>query len=341
MKKTLTALRYLLLFAVGVALMYFAFLGQDFSDLKDKLQNADYFYVAISLVMSMVAYWSRAIRWKLLLEPLGHYPKASNTFIALMVGYLANLALPRLGEVLRCTLLNRLDKVPVEACLGTVVAERVFDMIMLALVLGATLLLEFDLLSGFLMSIFSGKLNTPNENTSNSIYWILAGVAVLGLVFMWLMYRYHSFLQRYMFYAKATSFALGVGKGLVSVKNLRNPWSFVLHTLIIWVMYYGMTYIVFFAIPETSGLGWQSGMAILVIGGLGMAAPVQGGIGAFHWLVSKGLMLYGVSEVIGLSLATLLHGSQVVGVLIVGGFCLLWSIVRLRGEKAAGLKSSV
>jgi uncharacterized membrane protein YbhN (UPF0104 family) len=328
LKKLLSIGRYLLLLALTIGLLYLAFRGLDLAELKGILLRADYTWVGISLLMGIVAYWSRAYRWKLLLAPMGHNPSTTNAFISLMIGYIANLALPRLGEVLRCTALNRLEKIPIEACLGTVVAERIMDMIMLLLMLLLALVLEFDVLSGFLMSLFSSK--DQGAESSNALYWILAAAA-FGLFLLWFLLRkYSHLLASNKFYNKALGFAKGIGQGLTSVARLEQKGAFLFHTLLIWVMYFGMTYIVFRAMPETEHLSLGTGLAVLVIGGLGMAAPVQGGMGAFHWLVSHALLLYGIPLVTGSGLAVLLHESQTLLVVLVGGICLIWSMLRLR-----------
>ena len=329
MKKFLSVAKYFVLLGIGIVLLYFAFRGQDFEELQKQFKEAHYEWVVASMLLSLVAYWSRAYRWRLLLGPLGHHPRTSSAFIAVMVGYLANLALPRLGEVLRCTVLNRLERTPVDACIGTVLAERALDLVMLLLLFGATLLLEFDLLSDFVFGLFA-KNPESAAASSKALYWMAGGAVLLCLLALFIVRKYQHVLHRNLLYVRVRTFAGGVLKAIMSIRHVERPWVVIFHTVLIWAVYYLMTYIVFWALPETSHLGPLAGLSILMIGGLGMTAPVQGGIGAYHFLVSRGLMLYGVSEAAGLSFATIVHGSQTLLVLVGGGICLLWSMMRLR-----------
>ncbi|MFN3378619.1 MAG: YbhN family protein, partial [Runella zeae] len=231
----------------------------------------------------------------------------------------------------RCGTLNRLEKVPVNVSFGTVVAERVFDVVSLLLLIGLAFVLEFGRLSYFFMSLFGEKLGLGQEGCSNRIV-ILAGVGVIGIglaVAAWWFYRKNAErLRQNALFAKIEGFVLGLVDGLLSIRKLRSPMAFVFHTVLIWVMYFLSSYVCFFVLPESSGLSLLAGLTVLIMGGLGMSAPVQGGIGPYHILVSSALVLYGLSKENGLALATYIHGTQMILMLILGGISFIITLVK-------------
>ncbi|WP_439880908.1 lysylphosphatidylglycerol synthase transmembrane domain-containing protein [Pontibacter sp. MBLB2868] len=317
MKKLLSVLKYAFLLGISAFLMWYALKELDFQRMWAELRNANYIWVGISLVMGVAAYVSRAYRWHMQIKPTGYNPSLINTYRAMMVGYLANLVLPRMGEVVRCTILKRTDKVPVNTGFGTVVAERFIDMLMLLLAVGLTFLVEFDRIRDFFLGLFSTKYASL-EYTLSSLYWVLwvfigaAGFAVL------LILKYLKRLQQHTYFKKAVSFFKGMLEGALSVTKLENQTVFWGHTVFVWLMYYCMSVVVLLALPATSNLGWGAGLSILVVGTLGMAAPVQGGVGVYHLLVQSTLLLYGVPKEAGMAYALLVHTSQTLLVVLMG-----------------------
>jgi hypothetical protein len=331
-------LKYLISLSIAGGLLWFTFRQShlDAGDLWAKISAADYRWVLVSALMTIIAHWSRAERWRILLEPVvPQRPSSLDATTSVLTGYLANLALPRAGEVARCGTLYRLSGVPVNISFGTVVAERLFDVLMLLLLLGATFVLEFDRLSQFFMEFLGGKLpnGSVGEKSGSSGLLLLAGAVLLGLALLaWFLFtRYREALGRHPLYQKATAFMTGLLAGLLSVRKLRRPGAFVLHTLLIWTMYYMMSYTLFFAMPATANLGPLAGLTILVVGSLGMAAPTPGGIGSFHLLVGQVALLYGLTSQDGQVLATFVHGVSTLMVIILGVLSLL--LVLLRGNK--------
>ena len=333
--KFTNVLKYLISLAIAGGLLWFTFQQSslDAGDLWTKISAADYRWVLASALLTLIAHWSRAERWRILLEPVvPQRPTSLDATVSVLTGYLANLALPRAGEVARCGTLYRLSNVPVNVSFGTVVAERLFDVLLLLILLATTFVLEFDRLSQFFMEFFGSKVGGQGSGSGVLLIVgaVLVGLAVLG----WFLYgRYRDALGRHPLYQKIMAFAKGLLEGLLSVRKLRRPGAFILHTLLIWTMYYLMSYTLFFAMPATANLGPLAGLTILVVGSLGMAAPTPGGIGSFHLLVGQVAILYGLTSQDGQILATFIHGVSTLMVIILGVLSLL--VVLLRRNKTA------
>lgn len=323
-------IKYTVSLGLAAGLLWYVFKDIDLGAMLEAFRRADYTWIIVSGLLTIVAHWSRAYRWSLLMEPvIGRRPGILDTTLSVFTGYFANFIIPRMGEVTRCGSLNRLEGVPVNVSLGTVVAERVFDVLMLLLLIGATFVLEFNRLSGFFIDFFTSKFNGGDPAAGPSPLVVLAGVALGGMLLAWVLYRrFKDVLLQKPFFQKGRQFVAGLVDGLLSVRKLRNPGLFVFHTLLIWTMYYFMSYVLFFSLPQTAGLGLLAGLTILVMGGIGMAAPVQGGIGPFHLLVGNALALYGLTQQDGIVLATFMHAVQMLVTLVLGGLSFLIVLVR-------------
>lgn len=323
MKKVL---QYLISLTIAGGLLWFVFKDVDIDALFATFSKADYRWVALSGALALVAHWSRAYRWKLMLQPIGYNPSAYKTMLAVLIGYVVNLVLPRAGELARCGSLQKLEGVPFEKSFGAVVAERLVDVLILLLLIGLNLLLEFDRISGFFFELIGNKF----DNTA-----LLAGIAFAGisliLLAVFLFRKYKSKIEQLAFYQKVSSVVSGLWSGFTSIRNLKNPTAFIGHTVLIWVMYYSMTYALCFALPETASLSPLAGLTILVMGTIGMAAPTIGGIGSYHFLVGKIVALYGINAQIGITLATFLH--SMMGVLFVLIFGLIAFILTFTVQK--------
>jgi uncharacterized protein (TIRG00374 family) len=263
---------------------------------------------------------SRAYRWKLLIEPLGYSPLLKRTFYALMVGYFANLAFPRLGEITRCGSLNKTDSIPFGSLLGTVIVERTVDVISLLICIILTAIVEYKRLGNYLTYKIINPTVVKLKYSLTSPIVIIA--VILLIVFGFLTVRYLKKRD------KKTGKETGVShfikeliKGLKSITYLKRPWEFIFHSVLIWGLYFFGAYISFFALPTTH-LGLGAALFILTLGGLAMSAPVQGGIGVYHLLVSEGLMLYGLSYQDGLVFATLVHATQTAVFVLFGSISL-------------------
>ncbi|GAB3542387.1 lysylphosphatidylglycerol synthase transmembrane domain-containing protein [Pontibacter brevis] len=329
MKKLLSILKPVLLLSVSAFLMWYALKELDFEKMWAEFLNADYGWVLVSLVMGVLAYMSRAIRWQMQIKPTGYQPLLRNTYSAMMIGYVANLVLPRMGEVVRCSVLKRTDGVPVNAGFGTVIAERIIDLVMLLVAVGLTFLIEFGRIQAFFLSLVSDKYSNLEQSMSSLywLFWVLLGLTVMLLV---IGLRYLSRLRKNTYFRKAVDFVKGMLKGVFSITKLDNQVAFWGHTVFVWVLYYGMSLVVFYALPATSNLSWGAGLSVLVVGSLGMAAPVQGGIGVYHLLVQATLLLYGVPKEAGMAYALLAHTSQTLLVVLMGVLSFMGSMLRQR-----------
>jgi uncharacterized protein (TIRG00374 family) len=327
MRKLLSFLKYSLLLGLSAFLMWYALRELDFEKLWAELQNLRYSWLALSLLMGVAAYLSRAFRWHMQIKPTGYTPSLKNTYNAMMVGYLANLVLPRMGEVVRCSMLRRTDGLPVNKGFGTVIAERFIDMVMLLVFLGLTFLLEVGRLRDFLLSLFTDKYNSL-EQSFGSLYLIVVIVMAIGAVFLIAGILYLNKLRKNAFFIKAVAFVKGMLQGIFSISKIENQAAFWGHTIFVWGMYYGMSLVVFYAIPATSGLSPVAGLSVLVIGSLGMAAPVQGGVGVYHLLVQTTLLLYGVPKEAGMAYALVAHTSQTLLVVVMGVFSFMASMLQ-------------
>ncbi len=314
-KKATSVFKYTFSLGLALALLYLAFRNVDFSEFIEKSKQVNYTWVIISILLSLVAYYARAYRWNILLKPLG-YPNLNvhKTNLAVLVGYLANLAFPRLGEVTRCGMMKRSDDVPVSTSLGTVITERIIDLLTLIALILLTLVLEYDRLIEFLTHIFSGLQDVEGLMWKAGMIVVVGGASVLIIGYV-----------LYVKNEKIRLFTNDLIRGILSLRDVKNRWGFVLSTIVLWVTYYFMSYIIVFSIPETAHLSWVAGIMLLVTGGIALAVPVQGGIGTYHAFVSAMLVLYSVEKTTGVFLATLLHTSQIVATAIFGGIALLAS----------------
>jgi glycosyltransferase 2 family protein len=320
-RKVFSLLRIFLFLAIGLLLLYLAFKGKDVNQMIRDIMNARFGWIILSVLFGLAAFISRAIRWRMLLEPLGYKPGLSNTFNSMMVGYLANLAIPRLGEITRCTILVQKEKIPFNILFGTVIVERAIDLIMLILSLVLASLLELNLIGDFIFR----EIIDPVYNKLLSFYNPFVSLIVIIIVLLFAGAGYFILKK-----SEKTSGILpafikqisGLTDGIKSVFKMKNTGLFFIHTIFIWIMYFFMSYVCFFALDETSDLGFKAGVFILAIGGIGMAAPVQGGIGVYHLLVQKGLLMFGIDEQSGLTYATIVHTSQILMILIIGAISL-------------------
>lgn len=323
--KLISALKYLIGLSIAGGLLWYVFKDWDLEDLMKRFAQVDYSWVFLSVFLSIISHIIRAYRWNLLLHPLGYNSVTTyKTFLAVMIGYLANLLAPRAGEITRCGVLKRTDGVNMSASLGSVVAERIIDLLGLMVIILLGLLLQFERLSGFLKDFFQEKTESIEISTTTIQLLTISGLIVVsGLLALWLL---RARIKRLPVYYKLRSFANEMADGFTSVLKLQNKTGFWGSTLLIWVFYYAMAYVVIFALPSTSHLSLLAGLSILIMGGLGMSAPVQGGFGTYHILVGSVLSLYGVMEKDGYFFATLIHTSQTFSILIFGSISFILSL---------------
>ena len=246
-----------------------------------------------------------------MIEPLGTKPRVLNTFLAVMVGYLMNLVFPRMGELSRCGMLARYEKISFTKLVGTVVTERIIDVIMMLLLMFIVIATQFGKILQFLNN--NPEIKTKVNSTAFSP-WVLVGIILLIVIF----YVFRKRLKNSSAFSKVNEILSKFGEGLRTVKTMKNKGAFIFHSFFIWFMYYLMLYVVFFAFGFTSHLTAITGLTTFVLGSLGMVAPVQGGMGTWHFMVVQTLVVYGIDKSDGLIFAFLAHSSMTFMIIILG-----------------------
>jgi uncharacterized protein (TIRG00374 family) len=310
-------IKYLILFGIAAALLFYAFKGMDIKKIMQEILNANMFWVALSGLISIIAFVVRAHRWNLLIEPMGYSPSLKNTTYSVMVGYLANFFVPRLGEVSRCGALSKAESIPFNKLFGTVVVERIIDVLSLLICIILAAVLEHKRLGNFFTeNIFDPVVSKFQKIVSSPL--LLAALVILLIACVIGVFYFIKKTRQKGADSMIAKLIKGFIDGLRSVANLKRPGLFIFQSAFIWVLYYLGVYLALFAFPFTSDLGAGAALFLLVAGGIGMSVPAQGGIGSYHLFVSQGLVLYGVLEINGLAFATMLHGLQFMLVIILG-----------------------
>lgn len=326
-KSTLfSAFKYIAFLSFGLALLWYVTKSQDIDALLAEFKTANYWWIALAMLAGAISHMFRAARWNLIIKPMGYQTKFSTTFAAVMIGYFANMVVPRLGEVSRCGVLNKNTSVPFNVLLGTVVAERIFDAVCLLLLSVMVIFFQFEFLSDFLTTYLFGPLSEKITGSYVAMIFLAAGF-ILFIVVLYVLYKMtNRRLKDKPFFVKLRRILAGFAEGIKAIKNIENKWLFIVQTVAIWIMYFFMTYLCFFSLKGTSGLSVADGFTILVMGSVGIVAPVPGGIGAYHFIVITTLsVLFLVEPATATSFAYISHTSQ--GVLI----CILalWAVIML------------
>jgi uncharacterized protein (TIRG00374 family) len=312
-KSIIQGLKFLAFLLLGLVLLWLSFRDINLTNLGRGLREANYFWLLLSLLCAFLAYLSRARRWLLLIHPLGYKPSFKNTFYSMMTGYLANIALPRIGEVSKCVALGKKEQIPVDQLFGTVLIERTIDFFSLVIIMVLMVILDGKIVGPFLFD----NIYQPIQQELSAyfgaawIFWLILSFS--GFLILFLLYMYRGKLRKIRFFAKIYDTLKGIISGLKTITIIERKWEFLFHTFFIWVNYALMTWIVVLAVKSTSHLDLSDGIFLLVIGGLAMTAPVQSGIGAFHFIISRGLLVvYGIPLEDGMVYAILSHESQLI-----------------------------
>jgi len=296
------------------------------NQVKNAFRNTNYFWIVVSALIFVISNWSRAVRWSILLETLGKKPKLYNSFHSVMIMYLANLALPRLGEVSRCGIIKKYEGISFTQAVGTVVVERIADVLMLLILLVLVIITQMGTLLDFLKQNpeVSAKLDSI---ASHWLTWTIAGLALIAMVIV--AYKFRYIVSHFKIYQKITGVFKSLLNGMKTIKNLEGKlFAFFLHSIIIWLTYYLMMYFSFFAFQSTSHLSLSTALMLLVMSSLGMIAPVQGGVGPWDFMIVHTLMLYNISTNDGTDFAIVVHASMIV-MQIIGGCVALIMLPRL------------
>jgi hypothetical protein len=236
----------------------------------------------------------------------------------MMVGYLANYAFPRIGEITRCGVLAKTEKIPADKLFGTVIIERGVDVLTLLIFLIILITARFEFFTNFIKPHIFGPFIgfISNAFRESLILWII--IIAVPVILLFLAFIYRDRLGKLKFFARLKEIIKGIISGLKTVYTMKHGFEFIAASFLIWIFYWLMTYTAFFAFSSTAGLKLIDGLFVCVIGAFAFVVPVQGGIGAYHWIVSLGMMLYGLGREEGLAFATITHGSQAVWTIILG-----------------------
>ena len=307
-KKTSKTLWYVVFLALGVALLWFSFRNIDLSQLWTDIKSAKYSWMLLSLVCLAISLYFRALRWNIQIEALGYKTRASSTYGAVLIAYLANCIFPRLGEVVRCSVLKRKENIPFDKTLGSVISERIIDLLVLFTLAFLVIVSQWKLLGSLVTSWMVPLVNRLKYNILLGIVAIILVIAgIYGIVILCKKNK------------KIASLWHGFVDGIKSVITMKKKWRFVLYTLGVWGFYVIMTWLPFYMLAETSHLGIVEAITLLGIATLGVVAPVPGGIGTYHFIAITLLSgFYGISEQVAGSFAAINHGSQMIFYLITG-----------------------
>jgi uncharacterized membrane protein YbhN (UPF0104 family) len=329
--------RIFLFFIVSVVLFWLVFRDQDWQEMGNVLKKeVHYGWIWAAVVLGLASHVARSLRWVLLAGSMGYRISFWNSFMGVMTGYLSNIALPRMGEFTRCAIVSKYEKVPFANLLGTVVTERIIDLLLMLLMTLLALVTQFKQIV-----LFLGRNGEIGEKVSGFLHsgwvWVVSGALLLSGYAGW------KLLRKSAFYERIRGFASGLKAGLLSVRDVRQKGRFIFYSLFIWGMFYLSFYVCFFCFEFTSHLGPLAGLAVFVISSYGMIAPVQGGIGAWHFMVIAGLAIYlpaaDYREMSGI-FAILTHAVMTLSYIVVGGICFLalplYNARRHRKRREAG-----
>lgn len=316
-KRLRTILQYLFFFSLGIFLVWWSVKDlskEDRVQIRLSLHDLRYYLLIPVFIILMLSHYIRALRWRLLIDSIGYRPSTANTFFAVMIGYLANQALPRLGEVLKCTVLARYEKVPADKLVGTIILERLIDAISLLIIFAITLAIQPGIYSELMDSIF----NTPGQEkekkiSGNIILLIVFGIGLLILA-AWMIIKKKSFSDIVGMFRKIAG---RVWEGVSAIQHLKKRKTFLLYTILIWTMYLGGGYIGFYAMRETELYGLREAFTVLSAGSVGMVIT-PGGIGGYAFLIERSMMVYGLQQGIALAFGWLLWLANT-GVILIGG----------------------
>jgi uncharacterized protein (TIRG00374 family) len=306
LKKIKSSLKVILPLAVG---LFFVYISYNTTSKEDRnliysfIQKADLRFVILSVFFGILSHLSRAYRWKYLLSPLGYEPRFINSALAVLIAYIANLGIPRSGELLRATTLSSYEKIPFEKTFGTIVAERLVDLLILIGFVLTSLLLQFDII----WSILSKKKISPLQILIGLAFVIIGYIALKNLFAL----SQNPLLMR------IKNFFWGVAEGVMSLKNMPNKGLFIGHTLFIWLMYLAMFYVIKWTVPETASLGMNAMLPAFVVGGLAISAT-NGGIGIYPFSVALVLAAFNISNESGLAFGWIMWTSQTLMIIIFG-----------------------
>lgn len=316
-KRARSIIQFVVLLGIGVFLVWLSLrsVASKKEEIFNSFKNANYFWIGLSMLISFFGHFLRAYRWNYLLQPLGYKTSLLNANGAVLIGYFANYGLPRMGELTRCTIVARYDKVPFEVALGTVITERIVDLALLIIVFFLTLLAQFNKLIGQANEHVFYPLRDKLHGLSDRpvLLWSLIAVCVAVIVLFFATRKKISSLLR----GKFGKVIKGFGEGIVSVKSMKHKGRFILLSVMIWATYFYSLYMAFFAFEETSHLGQAECLTLLLFGTFGVIFT-PGGLGVYHALITQLLVGYGIGAITAFAFPWLTWTSQFIMIVVLG-----------------------
>jgi hypothetical protein len=306
LKQLKSLIKVIIPLGIGVFFIHLMLRATSLDDRRlifDYIKNADLRFIMLSVLFGILSHVSRAYRWKFMLAPMGYKPRFVNTILAVLIAYLANLGIPRSGEILRATTLSSYEKIPFEKSFGTIIAERLVDLIFLLSFIFLALILQYDLIWQVL------------KEKQISLSTIIALAVIAMTAFICLKFLFENNHSKPI--NRIKTFLKGLGEGILSFKSMTNKGAFLLHTVFIWIMYVAMFYVIKWTVPEVENLGLSALLPAFVIGGLTISAT-NGGIGIYPFSVALMLSAFGISNESGLAFGWIVWTSQTLMIIVFG-----------------------
>ncbi len=322
--KTKTIIKVIVGLLLGGALLYLAFKDVDWDDFTRNLREVSIGFISLGILMMFLSHISRALRWKQLIEANNVEVRASSAFWAVLFGYTVNNAIPRGGEIARCTILKESDNVPVAVSMGTVVVERAIDMIIMAALFSGILLLE----SG----TFVEKL-TVNMQSAKYVPYILLSLLIAFALFAYLLTRFQHFFYRFKILKPVIKFLVSLVEAILSIRKVKNKFLFVIHTAVIWLLYILSNYFIVQAFPMLPDKSFYFAYLIFVMGAIGIVIPSPGGLGSYHSIVVYLFEILNYSKRLGQLFAFVAHSAIYVPTTIAGGIAYFVLIFNKENKK--------
>jgi hypothetical protein len=320
-------LKIALFFLIGILLIWWSLQqipAQEWTKFTTALSSTKYWILFPVFILLTSAHYIRALRWRLIMEPLGYQPSILNTFLAVLIGYLANLAVPRLGEVLKCTIISKYEKVPAEKIVGTIVAERAFDVISLGLVFLIALVLQFKVIATGWHQLTAQQTSSPSQS-NHFVLILLIILSIMAMVIFIFRNKFKNIMERMIQLLK------GVWEGIVSATKLKKHNLFFLYSILIWFLYLTATFIGLYGTKGTES-SFATAISCLAYASIGMIIT-PGGIGAYAFFMAKVLELNGIAYPLGLANGTIQWFAQFLIILFLGGISLAILPIINKSEK--------
>lgn len=316
-KRLFSILQYIIFLGGGLFLVWWQFSSMSETEKNqfyDAFSKANYWLLIPVVIMSLLSHLSRSMRWKLLMEPFSYKPKLKNVFAVTLVGYLVNAAVPRLGEIVKCTVLARYEKLKVDKLVGTIIVERTFDLICYVVFIAITVLIQIQVIGGAVQE----KIKAISSSEGFPVWAkLLIAIAVIVLIIYGISFLRKKYPQNKVI-SKINNFEKGIFEGFKSIRNLKHRRAFILHTIFIWSMYLLQIYVGFYAMEGTMHLSLKAACSVLTLATLAMIATPNG-IGTFPFFVMQTLLLYNIPSSLGQAFGSLIWGVSTSIVLIAGG----------------------